>query len=158
MKCYYHPEREIVATCTQCGKGLCKECASKWEPALCNECAHDLIEQKRAYLKRAISSGIVIFAIGTIIGLISFIQSGDIRMLGGGLIYGYFLAGVPNGWNILTRLQPSIFIVLPVVGWLFYFGFKFFLSLFVGVFAFPMNLYRFWKWNRDAAQMTGNAK
>lgn len=125
MKCFYHPDREIVATCTQCGKGLCKGCASKWNPVLCDGCAHELIEQKRSVLKRSISTGILIFAIGVIWGLISCIQTKSITGLGIGLIYRYFLAGVPNGWSILTRIQPSIFISLPIVGWFFYFSFKF---------------------------------
>ena len=54
MKCYYHPNREIVATCTECGKGLCKECASKWEPTLCDDCAKSRISDKKIALKKSI--------------------------------------------------------------------------------------------------------
>lgn len=39
MKCFNHPEREAVATCQKCGKGLCRECAEKHTPCLCNACA-----------------------------------------------------------------------------------------------------------------------
>ncbi len=39
MKCFNHPEREAVATCQKCGKGLCKECAEKHTPCLCDSCA-----------------------------------------------------------------------------------------------------------------------
>jgi hypothetical protein len=27
MKCYYHPDRDAVAQCSECHKGLCSECA-----------------------------------------------------------------------------------------------------------------------------------
>ena len=32
-------EREAVATCQKCGKGLCRECAEKHTPCLCDLCA-----------------------------------------------------------------------------------------------------------------------
>ena len=38
MKCFNHEDREAVASCQKCGKGLCKECASKYTPCLCDEC------------------------------------------------------------------------------------------------------------------------
>ncbi len=39
MKCFNHTEREAVATCQKCGKGLCKECAEKYTPCMCDTCA-----------------------------------------------------------------------------------------------------------------------
>lgn len=39
MKCYYHAERDAVGTCQDCGIALCKECASKYTPCLCPDCA-----------------------------------------------------------------------------------------------------------------------
>ena len=38
MRCFNHEDREAVASCQKCGKGLCKECASKYTPCLCDEC------------------------------------------------------------------------------------------------------------------------
>ena len=38
MKCYYHHDRDAVATCTRCGKGLCAECADLFDPCLCIDC------------------------------------------------------------------------------------------------------------------------
>ena len=38
MKCFYHTDREAVATCQRCGKALCRECAAKYNPCLCDEC------------------------------------------------------------------------------------------------------------------------
>lgn len=39
MNCFFHVDREAVATCQDCGIGLCQECASKYNPCLCPECA-----------------------------------------------------------------------------------------------------------------------
>lgn len=39
MKCYFHETLDAVSTCQHCGKGLCKECASRYIPCLCEECA-----------------------------------------------------------------------------------------------------------------------
>lgn len=39
MNCFNHPEREAVATCPKCGKGLCRECAEKYMPCMCDPCA-----------------------------------------------------------------------------------------------------------------------
>lgn len=38
MKCFNHEDRDAAATCQRCGKGLCKECASKYTPCLCDDC------------------------------------------------------------------------------------------------------------------------
>ena len=39
MKCFYHEKKDAVGTCQNCGKGLCKECAGKYTPCLCDDCA-----------------------------------------------------------------------------------------------------------------------
>lgn len=39
MKCYLHPEREPVGTCTSCGRPICRECAVETQNKLvCREC------------------------------------------------------------------------------------------------------------------------
>jgi len=48
-----------------------------------------------------------------------------------------FLLCVFFGWKALNRIQPGVFLVLPIIGWLIYIGVKFLLSLIVGVFAAP---------------------
>lgn len=44
MNCFFHEDQVAVATCQDCGIGLCKECASKYTPALCPECAKKRVE------------------------------------------------------------------------------------------------------------------
>ena len=38
MNCFNHIDRAAVAQCSDCGKGLCPECAGKYEPILCTSC------------------------------------------------------------------------------------------------------------------------
>lgn len=158
MKCYYHPDREIVATCTECGKGLCKACASKWDPTLCDDCAKVRIDEKRAALKKSVALSVAALIVGVVIGVIMAVQDQQISYLWTGLVLALAFVFVVNGWQWLNRIQPSMFLFLPVIGWLFYFGFKFLLAYFVGVVAFPVNLYRFWKGNREADELEAQIK
>ena len=47
MKCFNHTEREAVATCQKCGKGLCRECAEKYTPCMCDACAARTRQEKK---------------------------------------------------------------------------------------------------------------
>ena len=38
MECAHHAGRQAVATCNRCGKGLCSECAERFDPPLCVAC------------------------------------------------------------------------------------------------------------------------
>lgn len=48
MKCYNHPERDAVAMCNVCGKFLCKECADKHNPIMCDDCYEKSLQQEQA--------------------------------------------------------------------------------------------------------------
>ena len=48
MKCFNHEDREAVATCQRCGKGLCRECAGKYTPCLCDECFQAIQNENHA--------------------------------------------------------------------------------------------------------------
>jgi hypothetical protein len=50
----------------------------------------------------------------------------------------FLLAFAFVGWKYLNRIQPTVFLILPVVGWIIYFVVKFFLSCFVGLIATPL--------------------
>ncbi len=40
MRCSFHPEREAVAACVECGRGICEECKIELRKrARCPECA-----------------------------------------------------------------------------------------------------------------------
>ena len=41
------------------------------------------------------------------------------------------------GWKALNKIQPDIFLIMPVVGWIIYFVVKFVLSVLIGIFIAP---------------------
>lgn len=63
MYCYNHPDRDAVATCCKCGKSLCKECADKYHPCLCDNCYKVLRQKEIDDLKAARKQLIKTFAI-----------------------------------------------------------------------------------------------
>ncbi|MGY0426354.1 MAG: hypothetical protein ACWIPI_05925, partial [Polaribacter sp.] len=59
------------------------------------------------------------------------------------VVSGFYLGGaLIAGWKIVTYITPTIFLFLPLVGWLVYFIVKFSLSIAVGLVMFPVRLFR----------------
>lgn len=54
----------------------------------------------------------------------------------------YLGASLIAGWKTLTGITPNVFLILPLLGWLFFFIVKFILSIIVGIFMFPVRLTR----------------
>lgn len=54
---------------------------------------------------------------------------------------GLCFMGIPWGWEFLNRITPKIFLILPVVGWVLYFVFKFAISMAIGPFAMLVRIY-----------------
>ena len=53
MNCYNHSNEVAVATCIDCGKGLCDECARMYTIPICNACNFIRIKvEKSSILKR----------------------------------------------------------------------------------------------------------
>lgn len=61
---------------------------------------------------------------------------------GTGLGVVVMLACTYFGWQVLTGIQPAMFVWMPVAGWILYFGIKFFLSAFIGIIVAPFSLGR----------------
>ncbi len=161
MKCFNHMERDAVAACQKCGKGLCKECAEKYTPCLCDACAakagrerrqqaQSREEQRRQKYKDALvdtrSEFIKIAMIGILVGIF-FVwweathgssDSGFLDYIG--LFFGAFC--IPFGWKFLTYLQS--FVPVSLIGtfwfWIIYIAVKAFLSVFAGIPAFIYQL------------------
>ena len=49
-------------------------------------------------------------------------------------IFAYF------GWKSLNKIQPNIFLIMPVSGWVIYFVVKFVLSFLIGIFIAPFQI------------------
>lgn len=53
------------------------------------------------------------------------------------LIFAFF------GWRALNKIQPAMFVWMPLIGWVIYFYVKFILSAIVGVFVTPVVIFKF---------------
>ena len=108
MKCYYHEDRNAVATCQHCGKSLCKECASRFTPILCEDCYEVLREEEddrrfnETYWTARRFLGML--AVGIFFG-VSLMQCGDANEKFLFFIFGF---GVPFGWVTYTRLAEHL--------------------------------------------------
>ncbi len=50
------------------------------------------------------------------------------------LCFGFF------GWKALNKIQPNIFLIMPIVGWIIYFIVKGTLSVLIGMFVAPFTI------------------
>lgn len=155
MKCFIHVDQDAVASCQKCGKGLCKECASKHTPCMCEECfsmienEKNLQEQaaeeerKEKYKKSLVDTRSefitsVIFGVLWAIFLnyclieLNFFKS---------LFYGISLV---FGWKLLTYWQGNLFdgVFATAKWWLFVVAFKVVFAIFIGM---PAFIYQFIK-------------
>ena len=165
MKCFNHTEREAVATCQKCGKGLCRECAEKYTPCMCDTCvdqvqqneqkqAQSKEEQRKQKYKDALvdtrSEFIKTTFIGILIGIFfvwwNATQSQANPEAGFSDYVGFFFIGVcvPFGWKFLTYLQS--FVPLSIFGsfwfWIIYGIIKLVISMIIGI---PAFIYQFVK-------------
>ncbi len=108
MNCFEHPQKPAVGTCTNCGRGLCKECTAVVEGLLScrGACQSEitrkrelLAKQEKAFEERAVvygTSGKIYqqaFASTALYGL-AFIIGGAVMLYEGITIPGAILAGL----------------------------------------------------------------
>ncbi len=153
MNCNNHTEVVAVATCNECNKGLCKECANIYTIPICTECNDRLKSQEKFSIYKSIGisifCGILFWIFAPKLGL--FMENGKELTLGIHLLQFYAGAGIIWGWNILTRITPSGWI-LSIYAWILLWIFKFFISMIIGMFVLPVvlciYLYRYIKLSR----------
>lgn len=137
MKCHKHFESDAVSQCLDCGKGLCLECTNKFTIPICSSCNLTRLKNNKNILVKNSIITIVAFVIGL------YIYSGmEEATLPFTLLGALFIAGIPWGWSFLNKITPNVFLIMPVVGWLVYFGIKFTLALFIGIFIMPFKIYQ----------------
>lgn len=84
LRCYHHcncSDRPAVATCSNCGKGLCVECADKLRSKttgkiLCVDCLNAELQENAAIARAAkhmVTKEIIFILLGLIVGIIGFV-------------------------------------------------------------------------------------
>ena len=143
MNCINHIDRPAVAACSSCGVFLCRECASKHKPVLCDDCFGEIsranrkqrqIEAKEAYNegRRLVISGVVFVILAVILGIaFSFSDVGA----GQGILVANGIAFFRYGWrgwqsiksklNFSLAMGPFAWFVAFVLGFAIIFAFSF---------------------------------
>lgn len=71
MKCFIHGDREAIAVCKRCGKGMCSNCSAYTaHSGICPECRLSSLEASRYDEARTRTGAIVCSVIMTIIAII----------------------------------------------------------------------------------------
>ncbi len=137
MNCYNHHNDPAVATCIDCGKGLCNNCAHKYNIPICDNCNQIRIKNEKGNIvKNWIITIVIAFML---IPIINMLHLNHILLV---LIAFCGALAMVYGWKSLNSITPRVFLVLPLIGWLIYFYFKIMLSLIIGFFVAPIKLYQ----------------
>ena len=136
MNCYYHPDHDAVAQCSDCGKGLCRSCATRFTIPICPECNG---VRRRSELRGCIVPLLLcglLFAIGY-----------NSEFMGPDHLFGaYMLMSVYGGWKFINRFCPFVFVWFSVEAIFWYFLIKVALSMLIGFFVTPVYLgYCIWR-------------
>lgn len=144
MLCYYHSDRHAVGQCMDCGKYLCKECTDFWTIPLCDNCNHHRLElQKKSTYKQ-----LLIMAFLACLGILFSLTIQPINLFAS-LSCAYAFAGIYAGWLILDKITPNIFLLLPIIGWIFYFVIKISIASIIGWFVLPFKLNKLYRAYKD---------
>ena len=142
MNCAQHEHVSAVAQCGECGRGLCSSCANVYHPPLCELCASiiNTAASKQAWTR--ILYTCVLFLVGTRLGwsISNSPYGGPYSIWFFTLYLGAMVAGIPAAWRALSAITSRVFLILPLVGWLIYFLFKFATSLMIAPFTFSYSL------------------
>lgn len=120
--------------CVDCGKGLCKECASKFSIPICPECNLKRIKADKEQLHK----NLIIMATAFVGGFCLC----PVQNVGMKLLTGYMFAGIPWGWSILGKITLTMFLCLSWFGWIIYAVLKLCLAGVVGMFVTPYKIYK----------------
>ncbi|WP_341357054.1 hypothetical protein [Rossellomorea sp. y25] len=135
MNCYYHHGTAGSASCHECGRTLCSSCSDRFNPILCEGCfTSSQSSERKEIVKKFTISGILLF-----IGMIFSIGSGS---LGTAIISTYFIAAIPFGWTLISRILSGWVLFMGIRGWIIYPFAKLLASWVIGGFVAPFYLYK----------------
>lgn len=148
MKCYNHPQKDAIAQCGECGKGLCEECAKKWDPPICDDCQRNNINAEFDSIKSELRLYIILAIVGAVVGMFgtfsSFSHREEERFIltfGAGIWLALCLPVYAAGWKWMNHLTDKFALFATPVGWIIYLLIKLMCSAAIGLFALPYRLY-----------------
>lgn len=103
MECAHHAGRQAVATCNRCGKGLCSECAERFDPPLCVAC---LLTHNRGVAIRLAAELAITAFIG--VGITVFVGSRAGGTWESGLFLGTIATCAYWGWQFVGGLSSPL--------------------------------------------------
>ena len=131
MNCYYHPHRPAVAQCPDCGKGLCRQCASKYKIPRCEDCNKKRGTNEAITYAKPLIICFICFIVGCLVGK----SLGDMPF-----IMGYIFTCIYGGWSIVGMFFSNIFVSLDIHSIFVYYTIRIMLSMIIGIFATPVFL------------------
>lgn len=138
MKCAQHVDQEAVGTCNSCGRGLCPECVSTFNPPTCGNCALAHNQGIARSFKVQLALMLVLF-IATLVVLLGKLPLST--AIGYSLMAGFF----PSGWNFLSKyFTPSGNYIFPAARWLNLFV-QAAVAAVIGIIVGPIYLFKAWK-------------
>lgn len=148
MKCYNHPTKDAIAQCGSCGKGLCEECAKKWNPPICDDCQRNNINAELSSVNSELRLYIILAIVGAVVGMVGTFSSfshGEegrfILTLSASIWIALCLPVYAAGWKWMNHITDNFSLFATPAGWIIYLFIKLMFSAAVGVFALPYRLY-----------------
>ena len=159
MRCFYHPDRDAVATCKSCGKGLCQECAAVYSPCSCQECverntaeriarheqakADALIDTNKEFVSACIKG--VIASVVIVAFLVATNSADNPFTIGEFMLAALIFFFFPYGWAFLTWFRANYMptLIVPIYVLLIFLAIKLSLSIVIGIPCFLFQLARF---------------
>jgi putative membrane protein len=141
MNCYNHTDTPVVGTCIDCGRGLCRECATKYTLPICSSCNLLRIRKEKETI---IKEWVISFIIGIILAYLMYNHYSEMNKEQGvqaALMTFYMAMSARYGWKALNAITPDIFLQLPMIGWFVFYFIKTVLSLIIGVFIAPIKIF-----------------
>jgi hypothetical protein len=136
MKCVQHTDRDVVGTCLACGGGLCPACFGRYASPLCFRDA----DAERTAARTAVRRGLVIAGGLAALGFLLGMPQG----LGAALIEAYLLGATYYGYGVVRRALSRLdfILIMPIAGWVTYFGLVLLAAVLVGIFVAPFGVRR----------------
>lgn len=151
MKCFNHINMDAVGQCVDCNKGLCSDCVELYSPPLCRDCMLKRTSATKSELVKSCILSIIFCIAGFIVVLLG--EHNFLMAIAAGYVWG----GIPWGWQALNRITPSVFLFLPLIGWVIYFIIKLILSCWVGIVVTPFKIYRLLSEYRNVRSLEASA-